>query len=195
MTKSELNPKYIVLGIMDAYIGYRTSFDEYIEGFYPSERELADKFKDYLSRAYSVDEEKITIEGNSHTSVKCKEIASNLRMCFFELGKHMHMYSESFQQAAYMKPKKDLLKEMSYEDKVSFLYGAFLRNGKIEEDKVIFSLANNGEKIAIIKDILLGSFSKNYGTVYESHASGIPMINSIWIERKNAEELIDLFKE
>jgi len=192
--KSEIDPKYFLLGTLSDYIGRNQSSEEQeiIESFTAHEKPLVDK----LSILFKEDTLQIEkINSNNYRNIKYNLISKSINSSINSF------YNFDFYSLTY--PKKDtlfkgklkdsILKNNS--DKVSFLLGCMARfcvnqKIKLKEKEFCLQFANSSSKFNLAqKAILELGFTINKVETLQN----IPRINRIYfsVDKSNYE----LFKE
>lgn len=201
----DLSPEYVVLGMIDAYMGYKTSFDNRLDFFYAHEENAKNIFVKLVERCnsfiklstyapvrYKV-EEVVKTQGDDNAvlgyNIYEPYFSPELIYRFFNAEKYIGLsLGKTFNLDITISFKDDFY-DMTIEQSVSFLYGLFLRNGSIDNDRVVFKFANNGERIRILYLLL-----QKFDTVItrRKYEPSYPSCTTLTIE---SEELLTLFKK
>ena len=163
-----LDPKYVVLGFLDEYMGHRIHpGSDWVESFYPHENEnhLVKEFCDWFTAWGNNEEKKISLEikysEQGHVSISSEEAANLLNKCYSYRLDKTRIYQDNqgngyHTEIAYvseqMFPK---LKGYAFlpeivDSRFSFLFGCYRRYGTGNE----FCFANASHKVDLVLEFL-----------------------------------------
>lgn len=155
-----IDPKYVVLGMLDEYMGRppRIENSTRVESFYPAEKEIADKFFEYLAKFLkneSVEADVArTLGPHGHHIFESKEVMEFINNIYAEnfinsFYGPVHGISESM--FAQLSERFFLNYEVEPVDcRFSYLLGAYIRYGRNNT----FEFANATQKVDLIVNFL-----------------------------------------
>jgi len=193
ISKDSLVPELVVIGMYNAYMGYQFLEDsDLIQSFYVDEYDKKEIFKKWLSLYTTCP----FTENQWRNVPEFKELHSKEIVDALTSSKYFkdktYTGGQTLEGSRFFTMRPPDVLGLSIEEKMSMLYGIFLRWGKfVEGDSIKFEFANNSHKVEFIKDLLY-KFPYVSSVTVQTKAR-IPTLNKVWIDE--CTELCMLFEQ
>lgn len=160
--KDKLNYKLIAAGILNEYMGRYCNCSDRIECFYPHEENLLKKFISILKEIYPNENIILEKEASGHLNVKNQHINADINFSYYRADESVGCACDengaNKSNSFTLFIKNDIFK--SHIDKISYIYGCYLRGGKINGKNITFNFANSLNKYEILANLLAGYTDK-----------------------------------
>lgn len=201
INKDELNYEFVVLGMLSDYCGLCPRIvdnTDVIECFYPHQDNLARKFISFIDKCNfnKTQNKEIVFEKteSGHINIRNKVVNCYINHNYFKIGEGDfnkrigYKYSpdeNNPQNYVGVFLRRDIFK--THIEKISYIYGCYLRYGKIDGENLSFGLANSVDKWDILPN-LLADYADSVNKTKSSRT--IPTCMTIYCNSKYLTDLL-----
>lgn len=185
--KNALIPELVIIGMHNAYMGYQfLEGSDVVESFYADEEQHQEEYKKWLLKAYPG-----MFLKERGLKLRSKVIVDALTSSKYFKDK-TYIGQETLEGHRFFTLRPLNVLDLSELERISMLYGIFLRYGKlVDNDSIRFEFANSQDKVEFIELLLYRSPLVKSVTVQRK--ATIPTLTTVWIN--DATELCILFEQ